>query len=126
VLIFSKEFISLKYFDPQDQQRYIYRSSSNKEYNFSSRRILASKSAYNCRILYPDYTGYFADISIGVSHLNSNIAITRTELGEQVFLNAVEEGYLELSKFNFVKYFLINFMGKKKRENNRSIYEKLF
>ncbi len=112
--------------NPQDQERYIYRTESGKEYDFSSRRILKTKSRENCRLLCPDYTGYFADISIGGAGISSNITVTRTELGEQLFQDALRDGYIQQNKFNFLNYFLINIMGKNQREKNRLIYEKLF
>ena len=112
--------------NPQDQQRYIFSTQSGKNYDFSSRRILKTKSKENCRTLCPDYTGYFADISIGAATMNSTITVTRTEIGEHFFQEALKEGYIELKRFNSINYFLINLMGKKKREKNHLAYEKLF
>ena len=109
--------------NPQDQERYIYTTGTNKEHNFSSRQILNLKSKNNCSLLCPDYTGYHSDVSVGAAHMNTNLTITRTELGERIFQEAVENKYIEIMKFKPMNYFLINLMGKNKRENNRLAYQ---
>jgi len=111
--------------NPQDQQRYIYKTKSGKKYDFSARRILKTKSRENCRLLCPDYTGYFSDISIGGAGLSSNVTITRSEQGEQIFQAALKEGFIETRKFSPLNNILINLMGKRKREGNRLAYEEL-
>ena len=112
--------------NPQDQQRYIFSTPSNKEYNFSSRKILGMKTKDNCRLLCPDYTGYFSDISIGAAGVTTNLTITRTKFGEKLFQEALQAKYIKQKNLNFLEYFLINIMGNKKRQKNHLAYEKCF
>jgi coenzyme F420-reducing hydrogenase beta subunit len=112
--------------NPQDQQRYIYTSKKGNQYDISSRRILASKSKRNCRRLCPDYSGYYSDLSIGGSGLKSNIVVIRTQLGEKVFQETLGRKNIKKRKFTSLNYFLINFMGKKKRKANHLRYQQLY
>ena len=112
--------------NPQDQQRYIYTSKKGKEYDFSSRVILATKSRQNCRRLCPDYSGFYSDISIGGSGLKSNIVIVRTQTGEKVFQESLGRKSIKRRKFTRWNYFLVNFMGKNKRKQVRDSYKEVF
>ncbi len=110
--------------NPQDQQRYIYTTKKGKQFDFSARRILTSKSKQNCRRVCPDYTGYHSDISIGGSGLKSNIAIIRSQIGEKVFQESLGRKNIKKKRFTWWNYFLINLMGKNKRKQVREILQK--
>ncbi len=48
----------------------------------------------------PDYTGIFADISVGISENNPNytVLISRTDIAEQIISGAERGGYIEIRK----------------------------
>ena len=113
--------------NPQAQRRYIYIDKDRSKYDFSSSRILRTKTFPNCSSLCPDYTGVFSDISIGGANLASNFVITRTKEGDSLVKKAIEKGDLrKKKKFSRLDEFIINFMGKNKREKNRFAFQKIF
>jgi coenzyme F420-reducing hydrogenase beta subunit len=113
--------------NPQHEERYIYNSEDGKEYDFSSKMILRTRSITNCSSVCQDYTGIHSDISIGGSSIGRNIVVTRTEKGEELVRKAISKGYLkDFKRFNFLEKNIIKFMGNNKRKTNRDYYEKLF
>ncbi len=112
--------------NPQDIERYIFITKDGKEVSISSSRILRCKTKSNCSTICPDYTGYFSDVSIGASHISSNIIIARTEKGRKLVNLAIEKEIIKTRNFSKINNFLINFMGKNKRDLKRKSYQKFF
>ncbi len=112
--------------NPQDIERYIFITKDGKEVSISSSRILRCKTKPNCSTICPDYTGYFSDVSIGASHISANIIIARTEKGRELVKLAIEKEFIKTKNFSKINNFLINFMGKNKRDLKRKLYREFF
>ena len=112
--------------NPQDIERYIFITKDGKEISISSGRILRCKTKHNCSTICPDYTGYFSDVSIGASHISANIIIARTEKGRELVKLAIEKEFIKTKNFSKINNFLINFMGKNKRNLKRKSYHEFF
>ena len=113
--------------NPQQEERYIYKSEDGREYDFSSKQILRTSKKPNCSSICPDYTGIHSDISIGGSNIGRNIIVTRTENGENLVQKAIIKGYLkDLKKFNFLERSIIKFMGNNKRKEIRNSWLELY
>jgi len=112
--------------NPQDIERYIFITKDGKEVSISSRRILGCITKPNCSTICPDYTGYFSDVSIGASHISANVIIARTEKGRELVKLAIEKEFIKTKNFSKINNFLINFMGKNKRDLKRKSYREFF
>ena len=125
--VYSKKEKKFWRLNPQAQRRYIYMEEDGSKYDFSSSRILRTKTFPNCSSLCSDYTGFFSDISIGGANIASNFVIARTNEGDNLVKKAIEKGYLMKKKrFSKLDELIIIFMGKNKREKNRNAFQKIF
>ena len=112
--------------NPQDKERYIFTSKKGKQYDFSSRRILSSKSKQNCRRLCSDYSGYYSDISIGGSSTKTNVVVVRTEIGENVFRESLGRKKIKRRNISKWNHLLIKLMGKNKRKKVKDLLHSHF
>lgn len=112
--------------NPQDIERYIFITKDGKEISISSSRILRCKTKPNCSTICPDYTGYFSDVSIGASHISSNIIVARTEEGRELVKMAIEKEFIKTKNFSKINNFVINLMGKNRRNLKRKSYHEFF
>ncbi len=125
--VYSEKVKKLWRLNPQAQRRYFYKDEEGNTLDFSSSKISGTKSFPNCSSVCPDYCGTQSDVSLGGSGIRSNFVISRTSAGEQLIQKAISRKQISVKKhFSFFNRLVINFMGKRKRFEQREIYEKLF
>ena len=121
--VYSRKIKKIWRINPKAQRRYIYREQRGKKYEFSSSKILKSKTLPNCSSICPDYCGVHCDIAIGGSGIRRNIAVSRTEIGEKLIQKAMSKKLLTVKKrFSKLNRIVINFMGRRKRYEQRVFY----